>query len=85
MSIRFYDEAVVNKIKKWIADPNMVILKPNEVNRLFQITADQNNDKPLTLPLIAISRDTNINLSIPTKRSLSCDGKKVEYNEEKTK
>lgn len=77
MGVRFYDEAIVNKIQKWIKDPNMKILKPNEVNRLFQIKADQNNDQPLTLPLIAISRDPSIAITIPTKTNLSNDGKKI--------
>ena len=77
MAVRFYDEAIVNKIQKWIKDPNMVILKPNEVGRLFQVRADQKNDQPLTLPLIAISRDPSLNMDVSTKRSLSCDGLKV--------
>lgn len=85
MSIRFYDEAVIEKLQKWISDPDMVILKPNQVSRLFQIRADQKNDKPLTLPLIALSRDPNINILMSKRRSLSSDGKKIEYNEDKTK
>lgn len=74
MAVRFYDEAVYNKIQKWIKDPHMVVLKPNESSRLFQIRNDQKNDEPLTLPLISLSRDPSINLSIPTKRTLSCEG-----------
>ena len=74
MAVRFYDEALVNKIQKWIKDPNMVVLKPNEVSRLWQVRADQKNDQPLTLPLIAISRQPSINIDITTKRSLTCDG-----------
>lgn len=77
MAVRFYDEAIVNKIQKWIKDPNMVILKPNEVGRLFQVRADQKNDQPLTLPLISISRDPTINMDISTKRNLTFDGLKV--------
>ena len=54
MAIRYYDKALVEKITKWVKDPNMRILKPEEVTRLFQQTADINNDKPISLPLIAI-------------------------------
>lgn len=74
MAVRFYDEAIVNKIQKWIKDPNMVVLKPNEVSRLWQVRADQKNDEPLKLPLIAISRDPTLNVDVTTKRPLTCDG-----------
>lgn len=84
MGIRFYDEAIVNKINKWIVDPNLVILKPNEVTRLWQVRADQKNDQPLTLPLIAISRDPNLTMDISTKRNLTFDGLKVGTNEKQS-
>lgn len=74
MGVRFYDEAIVNKVKSWIKDPNMVVLKPNEVSRLWQVRADQKNDQPLTLPLIAISRDPSVNIDVSTKRNLTFDG-----------
>lgn len=77
MAVRFYDEALVNKIQKWIKDPHMVVLKPNEVSRLWQVRADQKNDEPLTLPLIAVSRDPNLNISVATKRNLTFDGLKI--------
>ena len=42
MGVRFYDEAIANKIQKWIKDPNMVILKPNEViNKLSKYDIDR--------------------------------------------
>lgn len=81
MGVRFYDEAIANKIQKWIKDPNMVILKPNEVSRLWQVRADQKNDQPLTLPLIAISREPSLNVDITTKRSLTCDGVGIGKND----
>lgn len=84
MGIRFYDEAIVNKINKWIVDPNLVILKPNEVSRLWQVRADQKNDQPLTLPLIAISRDPSVTMDISTKRNLTFDGLKVGTNEKQS-
>lgn len=77
MSIRFYDEAVVNKIKSWIRDENMTILKPDEVTRLFQITADRQNDKPLQLPLISIARTTEVRILNTAKSALSSYGMKM--------
>lgn len=81
MAIRFYDDALYEKIQKWIKDPNMVILKPNETTRLFQIREDQTNDKPLTLPLITIARDPTVNISVTGKRNLTFDGAILDSNE----
>ena len=54
MSIRLYDDAIYKKIQRWVKDPNMRILSPSESTRLFQLRADQTNDKPIVLPMIAI-------------------------------
>jgi len=85
MAIRYYDESLVEKIKKWVKDPNMKILGPNESSRLFQLKADLNDDKPLTLPLIAISRDSEIEIINTNKHALTYDGAHVEVDEEKSK
>ena len=58
----------------------MKILGPNESSRLFQIQADEKNDKPLSLPLIAISRDTYIEILSTTKKALSYDGGHIDAN-----
>ena len=74
MAIRFYDAAMVDKIKAWVKDPNMTILSPSDSTRFFQMRADQLNDKPLSLPLIAISRDSDIEIINTRKQALSYDG-----------
>ena len=79
MGVSLYDEAILKKVKKWFPnEEKLKILKPNESNRLFRLKADENNDKPLTLPLISISRDPSINISIQGRRNLSCDGVKLD-------
>ena len=87
MAVRFYDEALVNKIQEWVKDPNMKVLKPDEVTRLFQIQADYNKDEPLTLPLIAISREPSITSSsgIWVKKPITFDGFMLEATEKSTK
>lgn len=82
MGIKLYDEALAKKIKNWVVQ-DVMILKPNEVSRLWEIQADTKDDKPLTLPLIAISRDSNVNVDIPNKRSLSADGARIGNTEDK--
>lgn len=84
MAIRFYDEALYSKIQQWVKDPNMRILKPDEVRRLIQITADLTNDKPLKLPIIALSRLPDIDLKSVNKKPTTFDGMMIEANDNKT-
>ena len=81
MAIRYYDEALATKINSWLPkskNRKIQVLKPDEVKRLFTIEADERNDKPIQLPLIAISRDTQIDVFHPTKRAMSFDGRMLE-------
>ena len=84
MAIRFYDESVVNKIKSWIKDPNMKVLKPSETSRLFQLKADETLDKPLSLPIIAISRDNDFEIISTAKKALTYDGGHLAANVDKS-
>ena len=83
MAIRLYDEGIYEKIKKWVKDPNMRILSPNESSGVFQLKADQTDDKPIALPLIAISRGSNIDIAT-TKRALTEDGQHVYATEDRS-
>ena len=77
MAIRYYDEALANKINSWLPkskNRKIQVLKPDEVRRLFMIEADERDDKPIQLPLIAIARETQIDVMHPTKRAMSFDG-----------
>lgn len=81
MAIRYYDEAVAKKINSWLPkDKNrsIQILKPDETKKLFTIEADECDDKPLQLPLIALSRDTSIELKQRTMCPVSFDGLMLE-------
>lgn len=77
MAIRYYDDAIVEKINSWLPkskNRKIQMLKPDEVKRLFTIEADEKNDKPLSLPLIALSRDASINILQKTMTPMSFDG-----------
>lgn len=84
MSVRFYDEAVANRIKSWIKDPDLLVLKPDETARLFQTRADIKNDKKLTLPLIALSREPEIEILNTQRKPMSYDGLKLRLYDNKT-
>ena len=75
MAISYYDEAITQKIKGWLADSSKVrVLSPDESNRLIQLAADDSNDAPLKLPIIAISRNRDIELESAIKQNKSFDG-----------
>ena len=84
MSIGLYDNALYDKIHKWVKDPNLRILKVDETTRLLQMISDQTKDAPIKLPLIALSRDPNIKIITPQKQELSYNGVKVYSDEEKS-
>lgn len=82
MAIRYYDDAIVQKLLKWIPEnSNLRVLKPNESKRLFELMANDGNDKPLTMPFIALSRSTDIELLSNIKSLRSFSGLKIGSNE----
>ena len=85
MGVRYYDDALVYKLQKWI-DPNsnIHILKPDETKRFFETLADEKNDKAIQLPVIAVSRGKDINLLSNIKQTRSFDGLQLHKTEAKT-
>ena len=75
MAINYYDEAVTQKIKGWLADTSKLrVLSPDETTRLIQLEAEDSSDQPLNLPLIAISRNKDIEIESTIKQNKSFDG-----------
>lgn len=81
MAVRYYDEALTEKIKKWVHDPNMRILSPDSFTQLIQLKANDNKDKPITLPMITISRKPSLKLGLVGKKPLTFSGKRLEGTE----
>ena len=84
MSIKLYDDAVSKKIQEQVRDSNVRVLKPDESTRFFQMSLDQKFDKHLTLPLIALSRDKNIDLLEVTKQQKTYNGFVFQQTENQT-
>jgi len=82
MAIMYYDEAIASKLQDWINDPNIHIYRPEEVSWMLQQKSDEANDKPITLPFIALSRQTEINIENPNKRPLSYSGMTIRLYDE---
>ena len=82
MAIRYYDDAIVAKIQKWLPTAsNLRVLKPEESNRFYKLTADDNKDTKFKLPLIALSRSNDLPLLSNIKQSKSFDGLKLHSDE----
>ena len=80
MAIRYYDEALVEKVKRWVRDPKLKILTPQDSTRLFQMKAEELDDKPLSLPMIALSREPSIEILSTKKKAMSYDGAHVQMD-----
>lgn len=75
MAIRYYDDAIVNKLQKWIpSNAKLRILKPDETARFFALHAEDTNDRPADLPLVMLSRSRDIELQLNIKNPKSFDG-----------
>lgn len=74
MSVGLYDAAFLNKLLAWTKDTHISVLGPSDSRRLFEMVADNNNDSPIQLPLIALSRPSGFSLLHATKQPLSFDG-----------
>lgn len=83
MSLKLYDDALIEKLKYWTQDTNITIVSPEQSARLFKVIADTNNDKPIQLPIIALKRIGGYTILHPTKTPLSFDGATLDANTEK--
>lgn len=84
MSAILYDNALLDKLKKWTEKADVQIYGPSETGRMFQISADKSNDKSFKLPAIALSRN-GYSINNISKRPMAWDGKKIEADEDKVK
>ena len=62
MSTKLYDDALVEKIRNWTQNTSITVVGPEETRRLFEVIADKTNDKPIQLPLIALTRNRSYNI-----------------------
>lgn len=81
MSVRFYDEAFLNKLKAWCEDTPVTIYGPNDTSRIFESIADMTDDSPIKLPIICLSRSGGYTILNTHKQPLSFDGATLEAND----
>lgn len=83
MGVRYYDEALLNKLKKWTAGTEMQITGVNDTKRLFEVLADKNDDRQIQLPIIALSRQGGYVILNKNKQPLSFAGSTMVQNEQR--
>ena len=84
MSIKLYDDALLKKLQNWTQDTSVLLTGVNESTLLFSTMIDSNNDKPIQLPLIALSRPGGFVIEEKYKQPKSYNGVKVAYNEQRS-
>lgn len=84
MAVRYYDDILAAKLKRWNPAADLRVLKPNEVKRLFSLSAEDSKDKSLTLPCIALSRNNDIEIEVNVKNPKSYAGMKLRQTEADT-
>lgn len=83
MSIKLYDDALLKKFSSWTQDTEITLTGVDESTRLFSVIADRNDDKPIKLPLIALSRPGGFIITDKFKQPKSYTGATIAYNEER--
>lgn len=85
MALEYYDDALAAKLAAWTpTNLALRIFKPEETKRFFETLADDSKDKNIKLPLIALSRNNDIELLLNVKNPRSYDGLKLAQTDEQT-
>lgn len=74
MGIYLYDSAITSKIKFWTENTQLTVFSPEDTKQLFEITADKKDDRPITFPLLTISRTLGYSINNANKQPLSYGG-----------
>lgn len=85
MAIRFYDSALLEKLRSWSGDTQLQIFGPDDTRKLFEVYTDQKNDTPVKLPLIALRRVGGYEIINTNKRPITFDGFTLSANTDKSK
>lgn len=82
MATRFYDDALIKKLQYWTQATKLKIYSPSETKRLFEVIADETNDKPIELPIICVRRSGGYTIKNTGRQPLSYAGRTVAKSEQ---
>lgn len=84
MSVYLYDEALLKKLRSWTDITKVKIYGPDDARQLFQVLADEQDDKRLELPMIVLTRPAGYTITNTNRKPLSYNGVKIQQNWEAT-
>lgn len=84
MSLKLYDDALIEKIRGWTKNSSLQIVGTEQSKRLFEVIADENKDSPIQLPLISIKRRGGYDILNINKKPLTFDGLSLDSTVKKT-
>lgn len=83
MSIKLYDDALLDKLKEWTKKvQGLHIYGPADTAQLFETIADETKDKNIKLPLISVTRPGGYTVLNPNKFVRTYDGITLEANDD---
>lgn len=74
MGLYLYDDSLIQKLKYWCEKTDITVYGPDETRQLFETLADKNNDNPIKLPLIVLSRSGGYTIKNPNKKPTTYSG-----------
>lgn len=84
MAVTLYDNALLKKLQKWTAGTELQLTGVNDTRKLFERISDQHNDRPIKLPLIALSRNGGYVILNKNKQPLSYMGSSLIQGQRKS-
>ena len=83
MSVKLYDDALLQKLQNWTLDTAVTVTGVNESTKLFTALADMSNDKSISLPLIALTRPGGFTIEDKYKQPKIYNGVNVALSEQR--
>ena len=80
MSVYLYDDAFIEKLKKWTDGTQVHIYSPDDTKRLFEVVADTNNDATIKLPILCLRRKSGLNVLNTNKQPMTFNGMVIDGN-----
>lgn len=80
MATCLYDNALINKLRSWTEGTSATIVGPDQYRQFLEVTADIQDDRPLTLPIICLRRDNSFVMRAFGKTPLTHDALKMAGN-----
>ena len=82
MALYYYDTALLEKLKYWTNKTQVKVYGPDETRQLFEIIADETDDKPIKLPILCLRRNGGYTIININKKPMTFDGAIVKHTDE---